>query len=176
MRAEDGPRPLILTLALDAASFERFDGLRRAHFPAALNKVPAHVTLFHQLPGEFEAEIAHALRAVAAGQPPFAVRVTGLRNMGRGVAYQLASSELDALRRRLAEPWRPWLTPQDAQGFRPHVTVQNKVEPAAAKALLAELTARFTPFDVTAEGLLLHRYEGGPWSPAGAFPFAGRKS
>jgi hypothetical protein len=44
--------PLILTLGLDRASFERFEALRRAHFPPALNRVPAHVTLFHHLPGE----------------------------------------------------------------------------------------------------------------------------
>ena len=46
--------PLILTLALDDLSFARFDALRREHFPPTLNRIPAHVTLFHHLPGEEE--------------------------------------------------------------------------------------------------------------------------
>ena len=45
-------RPLIVTLKLDAASFARLDGLRRTHFPAAINRLSAHLTLFHHLPGE----------------------------------------------------------------------------------------------------------------------------
>jgi 2'-5' RNA ligase len=134
--------------------------------------VPAHVTLFHQLPGEAEGEIGHELRAAAAGQRPTALRVTGLRHMGKGVAYQLASSELSALRGRLAERWTPWLGRQDQQPWKPHVTVQNKVTPDAARALYERLSAGFTPFDVTAEGLLLWRYLGGPWEASGRFPFS----
>ncbi len=164
--------PLILTLAIDAASFERFDALRRAHFPAGLNKVPAHVTLFHQLPGEAEAEVAHELRSVCAGARPFAVRVTGLRNTGRGVAYLLAASELSALRTRLAQRWAPWLAAQDRRVWSPHLTVQNKADPGAARALLDRLSIEFRPFDLRAEGLLLWRYLGGPWEAAGSFPFA----
>ena len=163
--------PLILTLKLVDAAFARFDAERRRWFPPGLNRVPAHVTLFHHLPGEAEAEIAHTLRIAAAGQAPVAMRVTGVRNMGKGVAYQLASSEVAALRRRLADSWAPWLTRQDQQPWRPHVTVQNKVAPEAARALHAALLARFQPFDVRAEGLLLWRYLGGPWAAAGEFPF-----
>jgi 2'-5' RNA ligase len=109
---------------------------------------------------------------VAAGTSPLTARVTGLRFMGRGVAYELASSELNGLRRRLAERWSGWLNAQDRQGWRPHVTVQNKASGEVAKALHAELSARFTPFDVTAEGLLLWWYRGGPWEAAGEFPFS----
>ena len=134
--------------------------------------MPAHVTLFHHLPGEAEAEIGHELRALCAGAPPLTVRVSGLRFMGRGVAYELASSELTALRARLANRWSGWLKAQDRQGWRPHVTVQNKASGETAKALHAELAARFTPFDVTAEGLLLWWYRGGPWEAAGGFRFS----
>lgn len=165
--------PLILTLALDAASFAHFDGLRRRHFPPALNVVPAHLTLFHQLPGSQVAEIVHELKSVCAGAPPFALRVTGLRSMGRGVAFQLASSEAAALRARLAERFAGWLNRQDQQPWKPHVTVQNKVEPEQARALLESLNAGFAPFDVHAEGLLLWWYRGGPWEAAASLPFSG---
>ncbi|WP_204248378.1 hypothetical protein [Hymenobacter sp. PAMC 26628] len=45
------PAPLILTLALDTDSQAYFDELRRQHFPAKINYLAAHVTLFHHLPG-----------------------------------------------------------------------------------------------------------------------------
>ncbi len=43
--------PLIMTAVFDAQSFALLDGLRRRYFPPALNRVPAHATLFHHLPG-----------------------------------------------------------------------------------------------------------------------------
>ena len=52
--------PLIITAALDEGGFDWFDDLRRAHFPAHRNVVPAHLTLFHALPGEQEARVAEA--------------------------------------------------------------------------------------------------------------------
>ena len=127
--------------------------------------------MFHHLPGDSEAEIAHELRAACGGVAPFAVRVSGLRFMGRGVAYELAASELTAFRRRLADRWSGWLNAQDRQGWKPHVTVQNKASSAEAKALHAELAGTFTPWDVRAEGVALWWYRGGPWEPAGAVPF-----
>jgi len=64
-------------------------------------RLAAHVTLFHALPGEHEDAVAVDL-AAAARRPPFEVAVTGLRLLGRGVAYTLDSPELAALRAGLA--------------------------------------------------------------------------
>jgi 2'-5' RNA ligase len=169
-----GPEaPLILTLRMDAASFGRFDALRRAHFPPERNLIPAHLTLFHHLPGDRAAEVAAALAAACAEEAPIDLAATGLRPLGRGVAFELDAPRLLALRRRLAALWAPWLTAQDRAGFRPHVTVQNKVAPIEARALLGRLRAGFEPFPVRGEGLLLWRYLGGPWAAAGDFPFRG---
>ncbi|MCR0982274.1 2'-5' RNA ligase family protein [Roseomonas populi] len=168
------PAPLILTLRFDAAAFARLDGLRRAHFPPERNHIPAHLTLFHALPGAGRTEIEENLRVACAGTPPMALRVTGPRPLGRGVALEVEAPALVALRRLLASHWREWLTPQDAGGFRPHVTVQNKVTPEAARGLLAELAAAFQPWEARAEGLLLWHYRGGPWEAAAEFPFLGR--
>ena len=167
------PAPLILTLALDERSFAFFDGERRRYFPAARNVIPAHLTLFHHLPGEEVDGIRSLLAAVAAAHNPFSVAVTGLRPLGRGVAYKLESSALTVLRADLARRWADWLTPQDAQRFQPHVTIQNKADPAQARALLARLEEAFTPFTVTAEGLQLWRYLGGPWEAVETFRLAG---
>ena len=165
-----GVAPLVVTLVLDAASQEHFDALRREHFPPERNHLAAHVTLFHALPGERLGPVVADLRA-AAGREPFPVTIVGLRLLGRGVAYDLAAAELRDLHAGLAARWLPWLTAQDRQRFAPHLTVQNKVEPATARHLHAQLSACFRSVDVTAVGLALWRYEGGPWSPVDSAPF-----
>ncbi|MEH3144689.1 MAG: 2'-5' RNA ligase family protein [Methylobacterium frigidaeris] len=165
--------PLILTLGMDEAAFATFDRQRRQYFPAKLNHIPAHATLFHHLPGDEEAGIGETLTALLRTEPPPEIAVSGLRLTGRGVAYVLDSAALAALHGRLAKHFAPWLTPQDRQGFRPHVTVQNKVAPETARALHEDLQAGFAPFRFTATGLLLWRYLGGPWEARGRFPFAG---
>jgi 2'-5' RNA ligase len=165
--------PLILTLALDEAAFARLDGLRRRHFPPERNLVPAHLTLFHKLPGVEQDAVLAELAAQAAGQPPFAMRAVGVQFLGSGVAVRLEAPELLALRGRLAAAWAPWLGAQDRQPFRPHVTIQNKVSPAAARELHAALSAGFAPFPVEARGFLLWRYLGGPWKRVAEVPFRG---
>jgi hypothetical protein len=165
------PAPLILTLAFDEATFARFDGERRRHFPEKLNFIPAHATLFHHLPGERERGVIEAITALARPLPPPEVAVTGVRFTGRGVAYVLESEPLAAFRGKLAREFGPYLTAQDSQGWRPHVTVQNKVQPGTARALHASLQAGFAPFRFTSPGVRLWRYLGGPWEPAARIPF-----
>ncbi|MDB5370881.1 MAG: hypothetical protein JWP20_2439 [Roseomonas sp.] len=165
--------PLILTLRLDPGAFTRLDRLRRVHFPAERNFLGAHLTLFHALPGAMEEEIVANLTTLAAGTPPLPLTFDGLRGLGRGVAFTVDSPPLVRLRGLLASAWHRVLDAQDRQGYRPHVTVQNKVEPAIARALQAELQEDFTPWQGTGEGLLLWRYAGGPWKPIGEFTFTG---
>lgn len=165
--------PLIVTAALGPEDFAWLDAQRRAYFPPERNQLSAHLTMFHALPGSVEAEVRRALaREAAAAAPPKAM-VGGLLNLGRGVAYRIVSGELEHVRRSLAEAFRGLLTAQDAGGWRPHVTIQNKVEPAAAKALLRELEWAFQPRPLRIAGLELHRYLGGPWEPLGRWSFRG---
>jgi 2'-5' RNA ligase len=167
-------QPLILTLKMDERSQERFDGLRDLYFPPDRNYLKAHLTLFHKLPGEREAEISAKLREVCREHEPLTLAVTGLRFLGRGVAHELSSPGLSAVRRKLARSWEPWLGAQDRQGFKPHVTVQNKVSPVRARTLHEELQTTFSPFEVEGLGLSLWRYLGGPWEPAGTYRFGAR--
>jgi len=104
-------------------------------------------------------------------QPCFRLDVTGLRSLGRGVAYVLQSAELADLRGSLALQWAQWLTPQDRQKHQPHVTVQNNVDPQTARALLQELSETFKSFQATAIGLDLWWYRGGPWEQVRRFSF-----
>ncbi len=163
--------PLILTLKMDAASQEHFDRLREAHFPHERNYLRAHLTLFHALPGEQAQSIASDLQEVCRTKKPITLEAVGLRFLGKGVAYDLRSSEFEALRRKLSGRWEHWLSRQDSHRIKPHVTVQNKVAPERARALYNELQASFVPFQVTGEGLSLWRYMGGPWEPFGSFDF-----
>ncbi|AMR29206.1 hypothetical protein A0257_20315 [Hymenobacter psoromatis] len=166
--------PLILTLTLDVASQAFFDEQRRRYFPPKINYLSAHLTLFHALPAAEVPAIEAYLADVATAQSaPLPLAVTGVKFMGRGVMYTLDNPDLPALHRRLQQRWQPWLSAQDAQGLRPHITVQNKVDPAVARALLVELSAGFEPFDVTGTGLALWAYRGGPWELRRLFPFVG---
>ena len=170
MTPADAP-PLVVTLVLEQAAQERFDALRRAHFPPERNHLQAHVTLFHAVPGAHEREVRADLER-SAQRPAYDVDVVRVRSLGRGVAFDLRSPELAAQRDGLARRWRPWLTPQDSQPHAAHVTVQNKVTPERARALLAELAAGFAPHAVRAEGLALWRYLGGPWEPLARYRFS----
>ncbi len=160
----------ILTLQVDPASQDYFNRLRRQYFPPAINYIDAHVTLFHTLP-ELP-EIPDALAAAASAQSSFDLAVTGLRSLGKGVAYTLESAVLQTLHRRLATACAEHLTPQDRQRFQPHIVVQNKVTPEAAKTLLQHLRSTFAPARVEATGLSLWHYRNGPWEPARLFSFA----
>ncbi|WP_201839531.1 2'-5' RNA ligase family protein [Microvirga zambiensis] len=165
------PAPLILTLQLDERSFAFFDAQRRRYFPPERNFIPAHLTLFHALPGEYLAAIMREIEACTSDRRPFTLDVTGLRSLGRGVAYALESTELAQLRRQLALAWNDRLKSQDRQNHQPHVTVQNKVDPTQARALLEELCESFEPFQVEATGLELWWYRGGPWETVRSFSF-----
>ena len=173
MRGMTSPAPLILTLTLDDANQAFFDEQRRRYFPPSRNYLGAHLTLFHALPGAEETAIAEHLGAVAAAEPPLTLDVAAVKFMGRGVMYSLDCPPLVALHRRLQQHWRPWLSPQDQQGLHPHITVQNKVDPAEARALHAQLAAGFEPFEALGTGLALWAYRGGPWEARQQWAFAG---
>jgi 2'-5' RNA ligase len=169
------PAPLILTLALDDRSFAFFDEQRRRYFPVERNFIPAHLTMFHHLPGVEIEGIRNVLERECSERHRFPLDVTGLRSLGRGVAYILQSSELMALRAVLAAQWAQWLTPQDRQKHQPHVTIQNNVDPKNARELLTTLSETFVPFQAEGIGLDLWWYRGGPWEQVRRFPFAARE-
>lgn len=164
--------PLLVTAELDAESFTRLDGLRRRYFPPERNFLPAHVSLFHHLlPGEHGA-VARALTE-AARRPCPTLRFGRLRRLERGMAVDVEAPELAEAHRELARVFAAWLTPQDRQPFRPHVTLMNKATPAEAEAAFAGLGAGWAGWEGRGEALLLWRYLGGPWALDSRFAFSG---
>jgi 2'-5' RNA ligase len=160
-----------MTAVFDAASALRLDAERRAYYPAGRNQVPAHCTLFHQLPGEHEETVLAEVATACAGLVPFTGFVGGVLSFGRGVAYAIDAPALVGLRNGLAIALSRWLSDQDRQRYRPHVTIQNKADPAVARRLLASLEEDFTRWPLRIEGLALWRYRGGPWEPAATCRF-----
>jgi hypothetical protein len=60
---------------------------------------------------------------------------------------------------------------QDSGGWRPHITIQNKVAPKVARALKASLEESFQPRPLSIAGLAIHRYLDGPWERIATYPF-----
>ena len=166
--------PLIVTAMLADSEQAWFDRLRTAHFPPERNHLRAHLTLFHAIPPMLEDELRQRLAALAAELPPPRADLVGLMNLGGGTAFRIASDDLDAIRAELADAFRGVLTQQDSHGWRPHITVQNKVTAEAARALGEALDRGFTPRPLRLTGLAYDHYAGGPWLPGRRYPFRGR--
>ncbi len=166
-------QPFILTLRLEPALAATLTVLRRAHFPEERNYLDAHVTLFHALPSSQEATLRRDLNDICTQAQTFNVGFPELKHWGKGVFVRLESPDLLEVREKLAERWHDYLTPQDQQSYRPHVTVQNKVPKDEAKALYETLAPSWQPLTGKALGLSLWRYAGGPWTFAEPFEFTG---
>ena len=166
--------PLIVTATLPAPLQGWAEGLRRAHFPPDRNVLAAHVTLFHALPGFVLGEARALLASLAKETAPVKARLEKVMDLGRGTAFAIASPAMLDLRAMVAEHFHGLLSQQDQQRPRLHVTVQNKVTTAEARALQATLASAFQPREFTFAGLELHHYRGGPWEAAGAWRFRGR--
>ena len=163
--------PLILTLAFDPATFAALDGWRRRWFPDRGYVLPAHLTLFHKLPGEEADAIRLHLHHLAGSLAPMPLRVAGPLRLGSGTGLGVECPAIGPVRKALARRWEGWLSPQDRH-FRAHVTIQNKVPHETAERDRLDIAA-LPPLDGEATGFLLWHYRGGPWEDAGAYRFGG---
>ena len=163
--------PLIVSALFAGEEQAWLDKLRRAHFLPERNQLPAHLTLFHHLAPSLEAELKHRLAMATRGEAAPQAEAAGIVNLGGGTAIRIVSPGLEAIRDEIAESFRGMLTPQDAAGWRPHVTIQNKVTADAARRLQRELEAGLWPMPVRVAGLAVWRYRGGPWEPASRHMF-----
>jgi hypothetical protein len=161
--------PLIVTAEF-AADFSWLEQLRRRHYPAERNRVPVHLTIFHALPPSLEPEARSRLSRIVQRPRPRA-QLAGLMDLGGGVAFRVVSDDLDSIRDELADAFHGMLTAQDSAGWRPHITIQNKVAPQGARALKQALESGFEPRPLAISGLGLQRYLGGPWEPLASYRF-----
>jgi 2'-5' RNA ligase len=166
----DYMRSTILTLAIEQSMQARFDALRQKYYPPALNRIGAHITLFHQLP--LTDAVQQELERVASTTRRFTAHVAGLQFLGRGVALKVSGAELLALHGRLSAAFEDVLIAQDRQRFQPHVVVQNKVTPEVARRTSIELEEVSSREDFTCDGIDWWEYLGGPWKHMERFAFS----
>lgn len=162
----------IMTAELGEADLAWLDAQRRSYFPPERNHLQAHLTMFHALAPSLDDEVVSVIKRVTR-EPAPAARLSAIMNLGRGTAYRVDSPGLESIRNDFAERFAGMLTAQDNQGWRPHVTIQNKVTPHDARALQAKLGRAFEPRPLKIRGLALHEYCGGPWKRIGSWPFRG---
>src|SRR4051794_37850748 len=147
---------LIVATEIAQRDFSWIEGLRRAHYPPDRNQVPAHLTIFHALPPSAEAEVRGRIAQIVQRPAPVAI-IAGLMDLGAGVAFRVVSADLDRIRDELSAGLQGLLSAQDAGGWRPHITIQNKVAPRVARELKAALERRFEPRPLALSGIALHR-------------------
>lgn len=171
--------PFILTAALPTDLGAWAEGLRRAHYPVERNHLHAHVTLFHAFAPSLLEELRDFLPRVAAEFAAPAGAVSGVMDLGTGTAIALEAPQLLALRALVAEHFHGSLTVQDLYEPRPHITIQNKVTKADARALQGSLGPVLAPWigkgRFTFPALELWHYRGGPWALVKACSFRGRE-
>lgn len=160
---------LIVTAEIGPSDFAWLDGLRRAHYPPERNRVPAHLTIFHALPPSAERELRGRI-SQAVGVPAPAATIAGIMDLGDGVAFRVVSPGLDHVREELAQELHGLLSAQDS-GWRPHITIQNKVAPKIARQLKVSLERSFRPRALSITGLAIHRYLDGPWEQVAVYAF-----
>ena len=163
---------LIITAVIAPRDLAWLDQLRRQHYPAERNRLPAHLTMFHALPPSAEREVRRALARFGPEHPPSAI-IEGLMDLGGGLAFRVVSPDLDRIRRELSEDFHGLLSAPDSFGWRPHITIQNKVPSREARALIAKLGGDFRPRPLAISGLGLHQYLGGPWEELAVYAFRG---
>lgn len=156
---------------MGATDQRHFDALRAAHYPPLRNHIAAHITLFHQLPPSALDELDRLVRLIVADTASPLAEVSDIYSLGGGTAFRVESGELLSIRARIAEHFHGLLGAQDRGTPRFHITIQNKVQPAEARALVAELRQDFRPRPLEVTGLAAWHYRGGPWEPAFARKF-----
>ncbi len=163
--------PLILTFKLDELSQDRLNLWRQTHFPKERNYLKAHLTIYHQLPGQEIVTIKEKLAEFAAVRDPIAIHFDRLMSRQGFVGVGVTSSEMLVYKSALNTLFMPSLRAQDKEPYRPHVTVTNKGSPREGEAVLKVVAEKFQPWDGAILGLELYHYRGGPWEFADSFLF-----
>lgn len=166
----------ILTMKLSDSLARSMNEMRERYFPTRLNRIPAHLTLFHALPHSQMEVLEQSIRQTSESMQPFVVSTGKPFRMRKGVGVNVDSGyhRMKEVHRQLQMQWETFLSEQDAGGFRPHWTVMNKVDDAelvdgAFETIGRGLLERNE--EGRALGLDLWRYNRGDWEWVKEFPF-----
>lgn len=161
---------LIITLSFDEKQHQYFTTLRNTYYPKHCNYTPAHLAMLHRLPADLPLmdDVLKQLTSRLLMQ----VDITGITNMGRGVAYTVESVELSTLHKSMQDSFRSYLISKDRRTWHPHITVQNKVTAFKAMQTAEYLLQHFKPFSIMATGISAWYYLKGFWQLKQFYPFS----
>ncbi|KAF1825681.1 uncharacterized protein K489DRAFT_314936 [Dissoconium aciculare CBS 342.82] len=170
----------VLTILTDKAHHARMTSLRNKYFPPKINKLAAHLTLFHALPSsKLETTIIPSIEALVRSTNQFKIHATKPFQLKKGIAISISEQDGGkqghAIHRDLQNRWKKdgFLSEQDAGGCRIHYTIMNKVDDeVAVSRAFGEVVGEFQGDFGTAEGLALWRYDRGFWRADRRFLFA----
>lgn len=170
----------VLTLLTDKGHHKRMTALREQFFPKKINKLGAHLTLFHALPGtKLESHIIPTIKDLVSKSQPFRVHAAKPFRLKKGIAITVpkgqGGQQSQDVHRTLQDAWsQGWLSEQDAGGMRVHYTIMNKVDDEAqVDAAFQEVQSSWQGDWGTVEGLNLWRYDRGFWRWVRKFEFSG---
>ena len=165
----------ILALHTDAPHHEAMTALRTQHFPPKINKLAAHITLFHALPSSQLELIISDLGSVTRTTAPFAITTGKAFRLRHGVgieAHMTPATAAKDIHNTLRSNWKSFLSKQDLGGFKAHYTIQNKVdEEQNVVECLEKVKSNFTGSEGTVDGLVLYKYDRGWWKREREFLF-----
>lgn len=167
----------VLTFLTDSKHHKTMTQWRKDYFPARLNRLDAHLTLFHALPGsKLDDAIIPTLEATANSTEQFHVLAATPFKLKHGIAIGVPKTAGGTTARdvhaKLKNEWQPFLSDQDAGGFAAHYTIMNKVDnPKEVDSAFAEVEQNFKACPGTIEGLSLWRYDRSRWEWARDFVF-----
>lgn len=188
----------VLTLLSDSAHHEYMTQLRQQYFPPKINKLEAHITMFHALPeSKMDHEIVPKLVQLTRNTQPYRIRAHEAFRLSKGVGISVLD-DIDyadtgkqkrnmtrIIHAELRKKWAGWLSEQDSKPPRLHYTVMNKVsDEKKIQEALQDLQQRFSApvkdqpeVEGQVTGLTLWRYErSGHWTNPKHFKFGNSTS
>lgn len=168
----------VLTLLTDAQHHRILTETRKKYFPPRLNRLEAHITLFHALPGSLlDESIKPTLKDVASKTNQFHLLAATPFRLNKGIAIGLPKSQggddARQVHGQLKGAWREFLSSQDAGGFAAHYTIMNKVDNEKdVQRAFEEVQQEWKGCHGTVLGLSLFKYERGNWIHEEDFKFA----
>lgn len=158
----------ILTLLADSKLHRAMNDIRKRYFPPQLNKLEAHITLFHALPeSRLDGVVLPAIKDLVQTTSPFQLGATTPFKLKKGIAIGMPKDHGGNAARWVYQSfqrqWRDFLSPQD-MSFQAHYTVMNKVDDRKkVDNAFAQLQSNWKPHFGTAEGVSLWKYNAGHW-------------
>ena len=168
----------ILTLWTDPGLHSAMNKLRVQYFPSHLNKLEAHITLFHALPeSKLQPEVLPAIEELAARTAKFEVAATSPFKIKKGIAIGFPKDHggngSRSIHRTLVEQWKDFVSSQDSH-FNAHYTVMNKVDDQGkVDEAFQEVQSGFKAYFGEAEGLSLWKYHRSGWEHVRNLEFRG---